>query len=216
MRTRRILITGSRNWDDPAVIRTALATVWAPDAVLVSGANPHGADALCEACWSHWGGHVERHLADWDRFGTSAGLRRNAQMVQLGADACLAFIRDNSRGATHTADLAEEAGIPTQRIHWTRDIASGRNPAHQESSIVRPPIPTPMLRIPHLAEAAKRHGTEERVIWVDAPTPEVKTPGRTVGQWLRSGERLADFTAGASNAVADAMARDTEREGAER
>ncbi|MFE2996196.1 SLOG family protein [Nocardia sp. NPDC059246] len=107
-------MTGSRSWGDRRVIRDALAEVWDPDAVLVSGACPTGADALCEACWTHWGGQVERHPADWKQFGRSAGFQRNAELVQLGADVCLAFIRDGSAGASHTADLAQRAGIPTR------------------------------------------------------------------------------------------------------
>jgi hypothetical protein len=37
-------------------------------------------------------------------------------MVNLGADLVLAFIRNGSRGASHTADLAEQAGIETRRF----------------------------------------------------------------------------------------------------
>lgn len=114
--TPRILITGSRSWHHRPTIRAALAAVWQQSAVLVSGACPRGADLLCEACWSHWGGQVERHPADWRPRGVldrSAGFRRNEAMILLGADVCMAFIRDESAGASHTAAVARQAGIPT-------------------------------------------------------------------------------------------------------
>jgi len=112
----RILITGSRTWIHRPTIRAALAEVWHPAAVLVSGACPSGADALCEECWSHWDGRVERHPANWrphGAFDRSAGFRRNQAMIDAGADVVLAFIRDGSAGATHTATRAYQAGIPT-------------------------------------------------------------------------------------------------------
>lgn len=80
---------------------------------------------MCEACWFHWGGHVERHPAKWRPHGTfdrSAGFRRNEAMVALGADICLAFIQDGSAGATHTATLASQAGIRTVIYRATAGI----------------------------------------------------------------------------------------------
>ncbi|GAB3162175.1 hypothetical protein GCM10027258_80680 [Amycolatopsis stemonae] len=117
---RRVLITGSQLWTDTTVIRDALAQVWHPDTILMSGACPRGADRLCEDCWTHWGGRVDRYPAQWVQDGTfrrDAGFRRNEEMVQaavdLGAERCLAFILDGSSGATHTAGLARRAGIWT-------------------------------------------------------------------------------------------------------
>ncbi len=110
----RILVTGSRTWEDAGVIAGALAGYYRDGAILVSGACPRGADALAEEYWALLGGEIERHPADWARFGRRAGFRRNAEMVNLGADACCAFIRDGSRGASHCAGLARAAGIPVR------------------------------------------------------------------------------------------------------
>ena len=114
--THRVLVTGSRTWTDEEAIAEALAGHWHDgNALLVTGACPRGADEIAERIWRSRGGLVERHPADW-RTGRDAGMRRNADMVSLGADVCLAFIRDGSPGATQAARLAEQAGIPVHRF----------------------------------------------------------------------------------------------------
>jgi len=138
--TKRILITGSRDWTDSEVIHDALhsymASVDFAPAVLVSGSCPTGADRLAEKIWTFFGvGEIERHPADWNTYGKRAGFLRNAEMVNLGADVCLAFIKDGSRGASHTAALAEKAGIPTRRF---TEESGGVSQAVEHSSPVPP------------------------------------------------------------------------------
>jgi len=59
-----------------------------------------------------FGLEVEVHHADWATDGRSAGPRRNARMVAMGADLCLAFPLIDSVGTRHTMHLASKAGIP--------------------------------------------------------------------------------------------------------
>lgn len=116
----RILVTGSRDWTDQVVIvqalwDTAMQMVregYVP--VLVHGACPTGADHIADMAWSTNQWEVERHPADWDKFGKRAGYLRNKEMVDSGIDVCLAFIKNGSKGATMTLNLADAAGIPTK------------------------------------------------------------------------------------------------------
>lgn len=127
----RILVTGSRDWSDQDVISGALREyrgVPGDYPTLVSGACPTGADAIAERYAANNLWKIETHPADWGKHGRAAGPIRNAEMVEAGADVCLAFIgpctsprchipgRHPSHGATHTADLAEANGIPTHRF----------------------------------------------------------------------------------------------------
>ena len=122
----RGLVTGSRDWSNADLIRHHLTRAWLTvegPFTVVHGACPTGADWMA----SDWVANMleadmgdvreEAHAANWQLEGKRAGFIRNARMVNLGADVCLAFIRNGSRGASHTARLAEEAGIPTRR--WT-------------------------------------------------------------------------------------------------
>lgn len=117
----RVLVTGSRTWEDVDEIAWALMKVheeFGPF-TLVSGACPQGADRIAEQIVEDWGlsgMEIELHPADWDRYGKRAGFIRNTEMVESGIDFCLAFIRNGSKGASHTARIAKAAGIPTKEF----------------------------------------------------------------------------------------------------
>lgn len=121
---KRILVTGSRDWEDASVIEAELMKVWKrfgcdPDTILVSGQCPTGADHIAEQVWYTLGLPVELHPANWTKFGKAAGPLRNREMVALGADLCLAFIKNNSRGASHCLSLAREDDI--RCVVWRYD-----------------------------------------------------------------------------------------------
>lgn len=123
----RILVTGSRDWQNRTLIRTVLAEYTTPEAVLVVGDCPTGADDVARHVWGLWpGGHVEIHCAGWSVHGRAAGPIRNQAMVDSAADVCLAFIRDGSKGATDCVARCRTAGIPVRvwtesRTHYPDD-----------------------------------------------------------------------------------------------
>lgn len=121
----RVLVTGSRDWTDLLTLDRALgaeqglAVIDQKRLVVVHG-GARGADAMADIWAVRNGVAVERHPARWRLGGVYnpyAGLVRNREMVKAGADVCLAFIRSGSRGASHCAQLAVEAGI---RVEYHR------------------------------------------------------------------------------------------------
>ena len=127
----RILVTGSRDWKNAEAIERAFQIIERDladagrlkEPVIIVHGGARGADTLAGPIALEVFGaiKVEAYKADWDTYGKAAGFMRNAEMVQRGADVCLAFIKNNSRGATHCAQLAEEAGIRTVYCHEYRE-----------------------------------------------------------------------------------------------
>ena len=77
---RAVLVTGSRNWDDPIFIRETLAETMKGTAVfLVIEGGASGADTTAGS-WAWTTCDHERFSADWDRHGKAAGPIRNTAM----------------------------------------------------------------------------------------------------------------------------------------
>ena len=119
----RVLVTGSRDWVDQAVVRAALTAAWrdaGQPLVVVHGACPTGADAMAEA-WAveHAvaGIEVERNPANWRLGGRGAGPVRYAAMVRAGAWRVVAFVRHHSPGASQCVLAARRAGLDVRT--WT-------------------------------------------------------------------------------------------------
>lgn len=129
----RILVTGSRNWNDRDTIREELTriahSVGYSAMLVVHGECPEGADFWANEWTIDLKVDCERHPAIWRPNGVydpAAGFRRNAEMVDLGANLVLAFMRPcsdpkckrktrhTSHGATDTAHRSVVAGLSLQ------------------------------------------------------------------------------------------------------
>ena len=127
----RILVTGSRDWGDRLSVYRVLNDIcgtyglnYPPDEygntmpdpakiTVVHGDCPTGADHFADQwCLGNFL-DPERHPAEWRRYGKRAGFLRNEEMARLGADLCIAFQKNNSKGTQHMIDLAEKYSIRT-------------------------------------------------------------------------------------------------------
>lgn len=115
----KVVVAGGRDFNDYELLKETLNYLLQkklPDVEIVSGAA-RGADSLGERYAQEYNLSIHRKPADWDRYGKSAGYRRNAEMAKY-ADAAVCFWDGKSRGTKHMIDLAEKEGLQVKVIKY--------------------------------------------------------------------------------------------------
>lgn len=112
----RLLVCGSRTWDDLVAIRSELI---ARQPSLVIEGEARGADLLARQAAEELGIPVLPFPADWQQYGRAAGPIRNRQMLDEGQpDEVLAFSPDlaKSKGTRNMVEQARKRGLPVTVI----------------------------------------------------------------------------------------------------
>ena len=125
----RLLVCGDRNWSDWAAIVAVLRKLDPKNTLLVTG-GARGADAIAERAGKALGFEARVVMpADWDRFGRSAGPRRNGEMLRVilaGApehDRLVIAFHDNiaeSKGTANMVKKARRAGVAVKIVSHRR------------------------------------------------------------------------------------------------
>ena len=136
----RILVTGGRDYADAerveveltAAVEARLGPGTDPGSVVLVHGDASGLDRMAAAAARRLGFQLEAHPADWSgpcrpdcpdhrrrrRDGTSycpaAGVYRNAEMVELGADLALVF--PGGRGTADCSGRIRAAGIEVRHV----------------------------------------------------------------------------------------------------
>jgi len=106
----KVIIAGSRTFSDYNLLKKELDKILGniPGITIVSG-GARGADRLGEKYARERGFRLEVYPADWERFGKSAGYRRNEKMARI-ADMLVAFWDGKSPGTRHMIRVMREKG----------------------------------------------------------------------------------------------------------
>lgn len=107
----KVIVAGSRDFEDAAVILRAIQDSGFTITELVNGMCPTGVDKVAKAMADSYGVPVEPFPADWAKHGRAAGPIRNAEMAAY-ADACVVIYDGESRGSQSMIDEATKANIP--------------------------------------------------------------------------------------------------------
>lgn len=112
---KRVVVAGSRDYTDYSEAK-AYIDFWVKELrkqytlVFLSG-GCRGADMLGERYANENGFAIERYPADWQKYGKSAGPKRNLQMAQ-NCDYVICFWDGKSRGTASMICYAKELNKP--------------------------------------------------------------------------------------------------------
>ncbi len=87
-----------------------------PDVIIVSG-GASGADSLGERFAEEFDLSIERHIAEWKKYGRRAGPLRNEEMVKI-ADGVIAFWDGKSRGTQSTINLCKKYNVNCKIVYY--------------------------------------------------------------------------------------------------
>lgn len=110
MESVKIAIVGSRTFNDynllKSFIDSKLVSMELSPLCIISG-GAKGADSLGERYAEEY--HIEKtiFIAEWDKYGKSAGFRRNVDIIKA-CDVCFAFWDGQSKGTKHDIELCEQ------------------------------------------------------------------------------------------------------------
>ncbi len=102
----RTIIAGSRGITDIDDVSKAISASGFQISTVISG-TARGVDRLGEEWAVLMTIDIERYPAEWDKYGKSAGYRRN-ELMATKADALIAVWDGESRGTKHMIEVAKQ------------------------------------------------------------------------------------------------------------
>ncbi|MDD6478394.1 MAG: DUF2493 domain-containing protein [Oscillospiraceae bacterium] len=112
---KRVVIAGCRYYENykeaEEYIDFCISNIRKENEIIIVSGGARGADALGERYAEENGFKIERYLPNWDKYGKSAGPKRNRQMAEIG-DYVICFWDGKSKGTKSMIEAARKSGKP--------------------------------------------------------------------------------------------------------
>jgi len=114
---KKVVIAGCRDYNNyaeaKAFIDFCLCNICKDSEIIIVSGCASGADAIGERYAEENGFKVEKHPANWEKYGRSAGPRRNKQMAEM-SDYVICFWDEKSAGTRSMISYARKYGKPVK------------------------------------------------------------------------------------------------------
>lgn len=112
---KRIVIAGCRNYNNyeeaKKYIDFCISNIRKENKIIIISGCASGADAIGERYAKENGLNVEKHPAEWEKYGKSAGPRRNKEMAEI-CDYVICFWDEKSKGTKSMINYAIKHNKP--------------------------------------------------------------------------------------------------------
>lgn len=117
----KVAVVGGRNFSDFELLNQVLSKINSNKTItLIVSGGAKGADSFANAWAEAMKIPTMIFLPDWDKFGKSAGYKRNHQII-MEAECCVAFWDGESKGTKSSIDLAKSKNMPLKIIMYKND-----------------------------------------------------------------------------------------------
>jgi predicted Rossmann fold nucleotide-binding protein DprA/Smf involved in DNA uptake len=110
---KRVVIAGCRDYNNyaeaKAYIDFCLSDIRKENNIIIVSGCASGADAIGERYAEENGFKVEKYPPNWEKYGRSAGPRRNKQMAEV-SDYVICFWDKKSKGTKSMIEFAQKCG----------------------------------------------------------------------------------------------------------
>lgn len=116
----KIIVAGGRDFNDYNFLCRQLNYLFQRIRPVIVCGEAKGADALGRRYAEEMGLEILSYPAQWDKYGKSAGYRRNEEMAAV-ADGLVAFYNGYSKGTGHMIETMKKMNKPVKIVYYKKE-----------------------------------------------------------------------------------------------